>query len=484
MRLSELANHNGDIANVDIRGLASDSREVQPGYLFAALAGSNADGSDFIKDAIAHGAVAVLTPPGVPIENKRVHVLTDRNPRRRFALMAARFFGDQPENVVAVTGTNGKSSVVSFVRQIWRHLGKRAASLGTMGVVGPDLDIPLCLTTPDPVTLHDAMHKLKQDGIDHAAVEASSHGLTQHRLDGLRIGAAAMTNLTRDHLDYHGSTEDYLYAKLRLFGEVMKPGGTAVLNSDSDSFAETEALCWARGHRIISVGTSAGDIRLMIRQPLVNGQRLTIDYHRRTFEVSIPLIGDFQAHNALMAAGLVIAGDEEPAQVFAALKHLTGVPGRLQLAAKHPSGAPIFVDFAHTPDALSAMLGALRSHCAGRLLVVFGCGGDRDAGKRPLMGRIAATLADKVIVTDDNPRSEDPAGIRAEIMACCHDAIEIGGRAEAIATAVSHLRARDVLVIAGKGHERGQIINGETVAFSDIEQVRHAVEAIKVGDDG
>lgn len=484
MRLSELVNGRGTDPNIDILGLSADSREIEPGYLFAALAGSHADGSDFIADAIAQGAIAVLGPPGVPVENKAVHVLVDHNPRRRFALMAARFFHDQPDTVVAVTGTNGKSSVTNFCRQIWHGLGHRAASLGTLGISAPDLNRKLELTTPDPVTLYKALRELKQNDVDHLAVEASSHGLTQHRLDGVRITAAAFTNLTRDHLDYHGSEEDYLYAKMRLFGEVMKPGGVAVLNADSEVIEDVEALCWARGHRIIKVGSRAGDIRLVERQPLVNGQRLSISYQQRKYQITLPLIGDFQAFNAMMAAGLVIAAGEQSDEVFAMLPKLIGVPGRMQLAARHPSGAPIFIDFAHTPDALATVLGTLRTHCAGRLLVVFGCGGDRDAGKRPLMGRIVAANADRAIVTDDNPRAEDPAAIRAAILKACPDALEIGDRAEAIRTAISELRQRDILVITGKGHEQGQLVAGKVTPFDDLEQVRAAVAAIAGdGDD-
>ena len=420
----------------------------------------------------------------MPVENEAVHVLVDQNPRRRFALLAARFFHDQPETVVAVTGTNGKSSVANFCRQIWHRLGHRAASLGTLGISAPNLNRKLGLTTPDPVTLYRALRELKQNEVDHLAVEASSHGLTQHRLDGVRITAAAFTNLTRDHLDYHGSEEDYFYAKMRLFGEVMNPGGVAVLNADSEVIEDIESLCWARGHRIIKVGSRAGDIRLLERQPLVNGQRLLISHRQQTYQVTLPLIGDFQAFNAMMAAGLVIAAGEQSDEVFAMLPKLIGVPGRMQLAARHPSGAPIFIDFAHTPDALATVLGTLRTHCAGRLLVVFGCGGDRDAGKRPLMGRIVAANADRAIVTDDNPRTEDPAAIRAAILEACPDAMEIGNRAEAIRTAVSELRQRDVLVITGKGHEQGQLVDGEVTPFDDLEQVRAAVAAIAGdGDD-
>ncbi|MFQ5535139.1 MAG: UDP-N-acetylmuramoyl-L-alanyl-D-glutamate--2,6-diaminopimelate ligase [Sphingomonadales bacterium] len=484
MRLSELLNGNGAGGNIDIRGLASDSREVQPGFLFAALAGVNSDGSDFIDDAIAHGAVAVLAPPGASIGARRVHVLTDENPRRRFALMAARFFGGQPETAVAVTGTNGKSSVVSFVRQIWTQLEYKAASVGTLGVAAPDMKLPPGLTTPDPVTLYGALKKLKGQGVDHVALEASSHGLSQHRLDGLRLKAAALTNVTRDHLDYHGSAENYLDSKLRLFGEVLAPGGIAVLNADDESYQDAKPRCRAQGHRVISVGAKADNIRLMIRQPTSNGQMLTIRHDSKTYEVELPLIGDFQAQNALIAAGLVIANGETPDNVFSALSHLEGVPGRLQLVARHPAGAPIFVDFAHTPDALASVLRALRSHCPGRLCVVFGCGGDRDEGKRPLMGRMAAMLADKVYIADDNPRSEDPARIRADIKGSCPDATEIGNRAEAIRTAIAALEARDLLVVAGKGHERGQVIGGQVCPFSDIDQVRTAVGAVEHDGNG
>ena len=490
MLLSELAGANGTpervdtpeqvdrAERVDIAGLAADSREVRPGYLFAALAGSRADGGAFIDDAIRHGAVAVLARPGIELEGRPVHLLTDINPRRRFALMAARFFGRQPEVAVAVTGTNGKSSVASFTRQIWRRLGHNAASVGTLGVHGPDIDEPTSLTTPDPVTLYRTLTDLAGRGVDHVAVEASSHGLDQYRLDGLRLSAAAFTNLTRDHLDYHASVEDYLYAKLRLFGEVMAPGGVAVLNAESVYFREAEALCWARGHRIISVGLTRGDLRLTERKPLVNGQRLRVFYGGRDYPVILPLIGDFQAKNALIAAALVIACGDDPARALSTLPQLAGVPGRMQLVTKHPSGAPVFVDFAHTPHALETVLRNLRAHTMGRIVLVFGCGGDRDAGKRPLMGAVAAKLADRVIVTDDNPRSEDPARIRAEILAACPDAEEFDDRQAAIFAAMRDLKARDAVVIAGKGHERGQLVAGKVQPFDDTDQARRAVAAV------
>jgi len=483
MLLSELAGGNGAAERIDIAGLAADSREVRPGYLFAALAGSQADGSAFIDDAIRQGAVAVLARPGLALEGQPVHVLTDVNPRRRFSLMAARFFGRQPEVMAAVTGTNGKSSVASFTRQIWRRLGMKAASIGTLGVKAPDFEEPTTLTTPDPITLYRTLADLAAQGIDHAVVEASSHGLDQYRLDGLQLKAAAFTNLTRDHLDYHASVEDYLYAKLRLFGEVMAPGGTAVLNAESRYFREAEALCWARGHRIISVGLTRGDLRLTARKPLVNGQRLRIFYGGREYPVILPLIGDFQAKNALIAAALVIACGGDPAETLSTLPQLAGVPGRMQLVAKHPSGAPVFVDFAHTPDALETVLRNLRAHIMGRIVLVFGCGGDRDAGKRPLMGAVAAKLADRVIVTDDNPRSEDPARIRAEILAGCPDAEEIADREAAIFAAIRELKARDAVVIAGKGHERGQLVAGKVQPFDDADQARRAVAAARAQAD-
>lgn len=479
MKLSDLLESNGQASQVEIVGLSADSREVRPGYLYAALRGSRQDGTAFIDDAVSHGAVAVLAPPGVRIASPNAYLVTDENPRRRLSHLAARFYGTQPETVVAVTGTNGKSSVVEFVRQIWTSLGRKAASLGTLGVHGNGLDQQGSMTTPDPVTLHNMLRDLEEVGVDCLAMEASSHGLSQFRLDGVGLTAAAFTNLSRDHLDYHESYEDYLYAKLRLFGELLPPRSHAVLNADSDAFEEVANICWARGHRILSVGKK-GDLRLRSQEPTAIGQELVVSYEGNTYPISLPLIGDFQASNALVAAGLVIASGEQPADALNALGDLKPVRGRMELAGHNTVGASVYVDYAHTPDALENVLSALRPHTDRRLHVVFGCGGDRDTGKRSLMGQVAAEHADSVIVTDDNPRSEDPAAIRAEIIAACSGAKEIGDRQQAINAAVGVLGAGDILVIAGKGHEQGQIVGDDTLPFDDVSAVKRALKSARV----
>jgi UDP-N-acetylmuramoyl-L-alanyl-D-glutamate--2,6-diaminopimelate ligase len=470
--------------NPDIRGLTADSRHVRPGYLFAALPGTRLDGRQFVDDAVARGAVAVLTDDpaqftGLATHRPPVHVIFDANPRRRLARMAARFYAPQPETLVAVTGTNGKTSVTVFARQIWQHLGHRAASVGTIGIVGPDFEQPGSLTTPDPVTLHRELNILARSGIDHVALEASSHGLDQYRLDGLELSAAAFTNLTRDHLDYHRDMEAYFQAKARLFTELLPPDGTAVLNADSPEAARLGQLCRQRGQTVLTFGEAPGaDLRLVAARPLPAGQELRLTVLGESRDLVLPLVGAFQASNALAALGLAIAGGAPVDRALGALPRLEGAPGRLQHVASHPNGAPVIVDYAHTPDALETVLRALRAHCRGRLVLVFGCGGDRDAGKRPQMGAIAERLADLAIVTDDNPRSEDPAAIRRAILAQCPKALEIGDRAAAIARALELLQAGDMLLIAGKGHERGQIVAGITHPFDDAVVAREAVAAL------
>jgi UDP-N-acetylmuramoyl-L-alanyl-D-glutamate--2,6-diaminopimelate ligase len=458
----------------EIVGLTADSRNVQPGFLFAALPGTKQDGRSFAADAIARGAVAVLTdePAALalpPRERERVCIVGDPNPHRRLALMAARFHGRQPSTIAAVTGTNGKTSVVHFTREIWTALGHPAASLGTLGLVTAAEHRPGALTTPDPVALHRDLAGLTKHGIDHVAIEASSHGLHQFRLDGLSVAAAAFTNLTRDHLDYHGDMANYRAAKDRLFTALLMPGGSAVLNRDSAEFARLEGFCRAGSHPVIAYGADpAADLRLVAREPRADSQFLVLDVFGRRHELVLPLAGEFQAMNALAALGLVIATGSPATAATAALTGLTGVPGRLQFVAGHQGcGGSIIVDYAHTPDALATVLTALRPHARSRLAVLFGCGGDRDAGKRPLMGEVAARLADRVYVTDDNPRTEPSAEIRRAILEAAPDAVEIGDRRAAIATAIAELAAGDLLVIAGKGHETGQIIGTETYPFDD-----------------
>jgi UDP-N-acetylmuramoyl-L-alanyl-D-glutamate--2,6-diaminopimelate ligase len=466
---------------VEIRGLAADSRKIAPGYLFAALPGSMADGRSFIDEAVAKGAVAVLGPRGTRLRNygRPIALLTDDNPRRRLALMAAQFHVRQPRVIAAVTGTNGKTSVADFTRQIWAHCGQRAASLGTLGLVPPRADAPAALTTPDPIELHRCLATLAADGIDHLAMEASSHGLDQYRLDGVKVTAAAFTNLTRDHLDYHGGMEPYLAAKLRLFRELLLPGGTAVVNADVPEAEAMRAAVAERNITLLSYGRAGHALRLVERRPTGTGQDLILDVLGERHALHLPLAGAFQAANVLAALGLALATGVEPNAAIAALPRLKGVRGRLELVANTASGGAIYIDYAHTPDALDNVLTALRPHTTGRLFVVFGCGGDRDRGKRPIMGEIAQRLADVAVVTDDNPRSEDPAAIRREILAAAPEAQEIGDRLAAITKTVARLGAGDVLVVAGKGHEQGQTVAGKVLPFDDRTVAQAAVAALE-----
>jgi len=475
------------VAEVEISGLTADSRKVAVGYLFAALPGSRADGRDFIPQAIDQGAAAVLAPEGTVLPAPKapgarpVALVTDHNPRRRLALFAARFYGRQPATVAAVTGTNGKTSVASFTRQLWQALGHASASLGTLGLQPPRADAPASLTTPDPVELHRCLATLARDSVNHVVLEASSHGLDQYRLDGIRVSAAAFTNLTRDHLDYHGTMEAYLAAKLRLFRELLQPDGAAVVNIDDPAGAAFVEAARARGVRLITYGHSRSDLRLLEQQPTATGQDLRVEIFGMTRDIALPVAGAFQAGNALAALGLVLGGSADVEEAVAALARLTGVPGRVELVGATPAGAHVYVDYAHTPDALETVLKALRPHAENRLFVIIGCGGDRDRGKRPIMGRIAATLADHAIITDDNPRSEDPAAIRQEMLAEAPGAEEIGDRGAAIATAVAAMGPGDVLVIAGKGHESGQIVGGQVLPFDDRDVARTAISKLGGG---
>jgi UDP-N-acetylmuramoyl-L-alanyl-D-glutamate--2,6-diaminopimelate ligase len=461
-------------AGVEIAGVTADSRRVAPGYLFAALPGSRVDGRAFIADAVSRGAVAVLVPegtawpPGVPPRP----LLEDPEPRRRLAQLAAGLAGSQPRVIAAVTGTNGKTSTVEFLRQIWAACGKPAAGLGTLGLIAEGFEPGAGLTTPDPVSLAQMLAGLARAGIQHAAMEASSHGLDQFRLDGVRLAAGAFTNLTRDHLDYHGSEAAYRAAKLRLFAELLPPGAPAVASSDMDAATLAALTDVAASRRLDfrTIGAAGSAIRLLMVEPRPDGQVLRIDAAGVRREVALQLPGRFQADNALMAAALAAALGER--DVLDRLMSLRGVRGRLELAARLPSGAAVYVDYAHTPDALERLLTALRPHTMGRLHVVFGAGGDRDRGKRPLMGAAAARHADVAIVTDDNPRSEDPAAIRAAVIAGCPGGREIGDRAKAIAAALNGLGAGDVLVVAGKGHEQGQTIGDTVIPFDDVDVVR------------
>ncbi|WP_144404662.1 UDP-N-acetylmuramoyl-L-alanyl-D-glutamate--2,6-diaminopimelate ligase [Belnapia sp. F-4-1] len=465
----------GDAAGRLIRGVTADSRAVAPGMLFVALPGTRQDGRAFVADAVARGAVAVLAPEGTQAA-AGVPVIGAVDPRRSLALMAASLAGAQPATVVAVTGTNGKTSTVDFLRQLWALTGQRAASLGTLGLIAPGFPGGASLTTPDPVALHAQFAALAQAGFGHAAIEASSHGIEQRRLDGVRLAAAGFTNLTRDHLDYHRTMEAYRAAKLRLFDTLLDPGAAAIASTEmeAETLEALRGIALRRGLELLTVGEAGEVVRLLAHHPLPDGQALEIEAFGQRQAVHLPLPGRFQADNVLMALALGVATGIEPGRAMTLLPRLLGVRGRMELAARLPNGAAVYVDYAHTPDALERLLGALRPHVApgGRLHVVFGAGGDRDPGKRPLMGAAAARGADRAWVTDDNPRSEDPAAIRAAVLAGCPGGIDAGERHGAIARALGDLGPGDVLAVAGKGHESGQTIAGVTTPFDDAEVVR------------
>ncbi|ANY20014.1 UDP-N-acetylmuramoyl-L-alanyl-D-glutamate--2,6-diaminopimelate ligase [Tsuneonella dongtanensis] len=475
----------GPAGGETITGFAIDHRKVAPGTVFGAFEGARVNGEDFIPAAIAAGAVAVVARPEAKVEGA-LHI-ADAQPRRMFARAAAAFFQPVPETIVAVTGTNGKTSTVEMTRQLWRMAGLSAASIGTLGVTTPDESVSTGLTTPDIVTFLSNMTGLAREGVTHVAYEASSHGLSQFRNEGLRVAAGAFTNLSRDHLDYHEGMEDYFAAKMRLFDEVVGSEGTAVIWRDGDGWAErAERHARTGGLRVLSVGGEGEDIRLVARTPGHLGQMLEIEHGGTTRKVNLPLIGAYQAANALVAAGLVIATGGDPAATFDGLTRLQPVRGRLERAALNRAGAPVYVDYAHTPDALEAAIAALRPHVSdsprGRLIVVFGAGGDRDAGKRAEMGRVAAERADVVIVTDDNPRGEDPAAIRRQVMDGAYGAREIGDRRAAIAAAVALAQAGDIVLVAGKGHEQGQIVgSGEDMKILPFDDVTVAREAAAAG---
>ena len=461
--------------DTEVTGISSDSRQVKPGVVFFALAGTKADGAAYAADAAARGAAAIVIGNGSAVAGLSVPVLTVDDPRLALALSAARYFGGQPQTMVAVTGTSGKTSVAAFTRQIWEQAGYAAASIGTTGVVAPGRNEYGSLTTPDPVALHQLLRELADAGVTHASMEASSHGLDQRRLDGVKLAAGGFTNLGRDHMDYHPTIEDYHRAKLRLFDTLLPKGAPAVIFADDPWSAPTIEAAQAAGLKVLTVGRHGEFLKLKRVEHERHRQRAEVEADGVLYEIDLPLAGDFQISNALVSAGLAISTGTPVAKALMALEKLKGAPGRLDLVGTTTNGAPVYVDYAHKPDALENVLASVRPFTTGRVIVVFGCGGDRDRGKRPIMGEIATRLADVVIVTDDNPRSEVPATIRAAILAAAPGAIEIGDRRQAIHEAVAMLHAGDTLIVAGKGHEEGQTIGTETLHFSDHEEVRSAL---------
>ena len=458
-----------DIAEVDsdseVTGFAIDHRKVARGSIFGAFKGTVFNGEDFIGEAVDRGAVAVVARPEAEVA--KVPHLADREPRRLFAELASKFYAPYPNTVVAVTGTNGKTSTVEMTRQLWRMSGHRSASIGTLGVTTSDDQVKTGLTTPDIVTFLHNMAGLDRMGTTHVAYEASSHGLDQHRCEGVPLTAAAFTNFSRDHLDYHETMEAYFEAKMRLFEELLEPGKTSVIWTDDPKSEEVIERSIRRGHKVLTVGRSGETIRLVDQSATPLGQSLLIEYEDRSLRLPLPLIGAYQAANVLVAAGLAMATGIGFDRVFSAMQRVAPVRGRLERAVISRAGVPVYIDYAHTPDALEAAIAALKPHVEGRLITVFGAGGDRDQGKRPEMGAVATRLSDVVIVTDDNPRSEDPARIRADILAGAPGATEVAGRREAIAEAISIARAGDIVLVAGKGHETGQIIGDRVLPFDD-----------------
>jgi UDP-N-acetylmuramoyl-L-alanyl-D-glutamate--2,6-diaminopimelate ligase len=460
----------GSSSEARVTGFAIDHRKVAGGTVFGAFPGAKFNGEDFIADAIAAGAVAVIARPEARVDGA-VHIASD-NPRKSFAEIAARFFAPFPPHVAAVTGTNGKTSTAELSRQLWRMAGHNAASIGTLGVTTAEDQVRTGLTTPDIVTFLSNMAGLSREGVSHVIFEASSHGLDQYRIAGVPVGVVAFTNLSRDHLDYHGDMDSYFEAKMRLFDEIATDTATVVIWADDDWSDKAIARAKARDLNLVTVGELGKGIRLVSRKPTQLGQDLEIEVQGETFKVKLPLIGAYQAANALTACGIVIASGEDAEATLANMARLQTVRGRLERAAIARSGAPIYVDYAHTPDGLDAAIKALRPHTKGRLIVVFGAGGDRDTGKRPLMGAVAQDLADIAIITDDNPRSEDPASIRAAIKAAAPNALDIGDRCAAIAEAIQLSQADDIVLIAGKGHEQGQIVGEQTLPFDDVQVAR------------
>ncbi len=473
MRLSQLAGE-ALTTDPDIKGLTADSRAVERGFLFAALPGVLFDGARFIPQAEERGAAAILARPGA---RSSLPIVIDREPRQRLAHMAAQFFPRQPENIAGITGTNGKTSTALFAAQLWERLGRQSASMGTLGVRGEMFNAKLTHTTPEPITLHKMLDEMTASGVTHLAMEVSSHGLAQHRADAVKFKIAAFTNLTQDHLDYHEDFDDYLNAKLHLFSILLGDDGVAVVNQNGEYAGRFCDAAARRGINVIGVGADGSDLKLTKIEPHSAGLNISVDAFGNVYNLSLPLVGAFQAENALLAAGIVIASGAPATDVLAGLEHLNAVPGRMQLAAR-VNEAAVYVDYAHTPDAVATALKGLRPHTEGRLITIIGAGGDRDKAKRPMMGRAAAENADIVIVSDDNPRNEDPASVRREILTGCPGAVEIGDRRKAIAAGTAMLKAGDVLLIAGKGHETGQVVGGEIFAFNDVEVAREAVEAL------
>lgn len=467
MKLREIANVESDS---EVTGFAIDHRKVVPGNVFGAFKGAVFNGEDFIPEAVKGGAIAVVGRPEAKVDGA-VH-LADPVPRRLFAGLAAKFYGPYPETVVAVTGTNGKTSTVEMTRQIWRMLGHRSASIGTLGVTTSDDQVKTGLTTPDIVTFLINMAGLKKMGISHVAYEGSSHGLDQYRAEGVPLAAAAFTNFSRDHLDYHQTMEAYFEAKMRLFNEVIEPGRVAVIWADDAKSSEVIERARKRGLDVLTVGRKGETIRLVEQIPTALGQTLALEHLGKPYRLALPLIGAYQAYNVLTAAALVLATGGEWSNVFAAMSRVSPVRGRLERAVISRAGAPVYVDYAHTPDALEAAVAALRPHVEGKLITVFGAGGDRDQGKRAPMGEVATSLSDVVIVTDDNPRSEDPAKIRADILVGAPAAIEVPGRKAAIARALEMAREGDIVLLAGKGHETGQIVGNRILPFDDALMAR------------
>lgn len=478
-RASQAVTSDFDLTTIDVNSIAYDSRDVKPGSLFIAMQGSNASGADFIDDAVARGAVALIIAPdmALPSSAMQVPVLRTENPRAMLAHLAAALHPSQPESIAGITGTDGKTSTVHFLRQIWQHLGYNAASIGTLGFLGNDNRIIIdgTHTTPDPIALHKALEQLTEEGYQHAAIEISSHGLDQRRCDGLALYAAAYTNLSREHLDYHHDMENYFLAKARLFSELLPPHATAVINIEDNYAGRLIDIAVQRHLQVIEYGEEAKHLRILKIEPLAHGQQAELVIHGKPVSLHTPLVGNFQIYNMLAAMGLALANGQEAEKILDILPKLEPVPGRLQRVAQHANGAGIYIDYAHTPSALEKALEALKPHTQGRLLVVFGAGGDRDKTKRPKMGGVAACLSDIAIVTDDNPRTEAPETIRAQIMAACPEAKNIGDRKQAIDKAISMLEPGDNLLVAGKGHETEQIYGDKRLPFDDAAVIREVL---------